>query len=1048
MSTSPLSARLKQIDEENTKLEITKQHIKSSDTTWYDSDDIANLLKLLNSGSEVQIASAIPFTTTDNKIQKNIIGGVLNSTASPTIIFPINATTNIGVNGGTHWILGVYYKNDRKLAIFDPYGKTPITGKIKKFFQTIIPDVEIGINQQTFQTDGHSCGPIFIEIANRIAFDPENDDGILDEQTINHLREKHINMINEKIERNNQEKTSLLAQSSQNRPEIDDTNQAFSDDDMASVIESVVEDELANEFDYNSEDENHIYENNLYEIPLYEIPLDDENDLNLNRATEDKESGYSSDSGSEHVKANSDTKKTTHELSINSQKLLYESIKKNNRNLFQEVLKAGINPTTNSLLIAIAYKRTEMAQILIKNGAKLDDKAIRNIYLNLYPDIQFSDKAIAQLPLFIQLQKEVATSNSATQMQTNTFNSLSLHLAAEKGLLTPTKYLLRERTRQINEASIKDKDRILDVINYQDPKHGYATALHLAAKNGHTKIVKELLENSANPAFEDSHGNTALHLAAKNNHADIVNLLFQYGAKLLVKNKKGNTPLTLAVKNNRLEMVKQLLNKNVHYRSSFAEGANQLHLAIQNKNIDMVALLLEYNAKPNDEDHKALMTLVVENNRKDILEGLFSAKILLSKDNLNHALRLAATLNRSPIAELLIYHGANISTQDQEGNTPLHLAIHKNNPQIVPKLLKYCGKTDLLVKNKKGEIPLTLAIKNNRLEMVKQLLNKKAHLYSSAEDGANQLCVAIQNENPDMVELLLKNDAKPYMNDYSKLLALEIKYNRIDTLKNLLKNHKLTDIHLNDALHLAVAHNRLAITKLLLSYGAKISAPDQQNNTPLHTAVEHKKHNMVAYLVKHSSQDLFSFNSQGYSPFHLAILNGNERLAKQLNQAQAEYTRHFTYRLKLFFGQKPVPDLMYHLSKQGDTVLHLAAYSGNQSLFDSLHQFIEANDPQFLQRRNDEGFSAQEVMQEIQENQAQIISNSSVVIASNPVTPDEEQEPHPSDAQPKTIVSLGINQGLTLFNNKTQSGTLGNSSKGNQADADTQADNGLYAMRL
>ncbi|KAF5345969.1 hypothetical protein D9756_010931 [Leucocoprinus leucothites] len=51
------------------------------------------------------------------------------------------------------------------------------------------------------------------------------------------------------------------------------------------------------------------------------------------------------------------------------------------------------------------------------------------------------------------------------------------------------------------------------------------TALHLAARNGHTEIVKVLAELKADLNLQDKYGETALHLATKNIHAEIAKFL-------------------------------------------------------------------------------------------------------------------------------------------------------------------------------------------------------------------------------------------------------------------------------------------------------------------------------------------------------------------------------------------------------------------------------------------------------------------------------------------------------------------------------------------
>lgn len=60
--------------------------------------------------------------------------------------------------------------------------------------------------------------------------------------------------------------------------------------------------------------------------------------------------------------------------------------------------------------------------------------------------------------------------------------------------------------------------------NTPDPKRG-TTALHLAAMYGYIDCLDVLLEVGADPAHQDTNGNTPLDLAIRNNHLNAAQLL-------------------------------------------------------------------------------------------------------------------------------------------------------------------------------------------------------------------------------------------------------------------------------------------------------------------------------------------------------------------------------------------------------------------------------------------------------------------------------------------------------------------------------------------
>merc|ERR1712117_356660 len=69
------------------------------------------------------------------------------------------------------------------------------------------------------------------------------------------------------------------------------------------------------------------------------------------------------------------------------------------------------------------------------------------------------------------------------------------------------------------------------------------TAIWWAACNGHTKIVKALVEAGANPDPERTDVRRPLHLAANHGHAEVVQALVASGHPLDVQDHKGRTAL-------------------------------------------------------------------------------------------------------------------------------------------------------------------------------------------------------------------------------------------------------------------------------------------------------------------------------------------------------------------------------------------------------------------------------------------------------------------------------------------------------------------------
>ncbi|XP_022778482.1 26S proteasome non-ATPase regulatory subunit 10-like isoform X1 [Stylophora pistillata] len=84
-------------------------------------------------------------------------------------------------------------------------------------------------------------------------------------------------------------------------------------------------------------------------------------------------------------------------------------------------------------------------------------------------------------------------------------------------------------------------------VDVQD-KTSAATPLHRAASQGHSKIVKLLLNHNASCNIQDAEGNTALHMACEEDRAEIAVTLVENGASLYIENKMNMPPVELANK--------------------------------------------------------------------------------------------------------------------------------------------------------------------------------------------------------------------------------------------------------------------------------------------------------------------------------------------------------------------------------------------------------------------------------------------------------------------------------------------------------------------
>lgn len=413
------------------------------------------------------------------------------------------------------------------------------------------------------------------------------------------------------------------------------------------------------------------------------------------------------------------------------------------------------------------------------------------------------------------------------------------------------------------------------------------TALCVAADSGKAAFVKLLLESGANPDKADEKvtmdgGATPLALAASKGHEEAVRLLLEAGAKPSLPSKYKETPLEVAVFGGFPSIVEGLL----------AAGAG----------ID----------EPTGFDRKTALMVACEHREKAIFDLLLSHGASLTSQcrKGKTALHYGAGFPNGPagkshITKVLLAKGASVQAKDKSGETPIFGAARWEDSAIMSLLLE--AGADPNITNKSGDTALLAACRYNTHPGVVRLLVKS---------GANaEVC---GKGKATALHLLCKKDALP-ADGVAALIEAQVNVGAKDEQGNTplhdlfvglgegeSKEEKaLLLIFANSPtaslLHGAARSCTVKVCLALIENGALIDEEDDWKRTALHWVAHDGKLPTVDFLLARGA-NVNAVDDKGNTPLHLACRQRHLDVCKLLLRAGAKLNeKNFRGRPPLFY---------------------------------------------------------------------------------------------------------------------------------------------------
>jgi ankyrin repeat protein len=184
------------------------------------------------------------------------------------------------------------------------------------------------------------------------------------------------------------------------------------------------------------------------------------------------------------------------------------------------------------------------------------------------------------------------------------------------------------------------------------------------------------------------------------------------------------------------------------------------------------------------------------------------------------------------VQRLLRDHPNCLHERDSVNNTPLHVAVYQENPEIVDLLL--ATGADVNAKGTNGDTPLHVAVTNDSAELVNQLVRAGAMLGSRNDLGRTPLTAAAHS-SLEIVEILRKLGSEVD-------LVSAVRLGHVDAVREALDRAgadvNCLSVHPDDLIEAAVATGSEDMLRLLLQRGLSPNPSKPGKRSPLFSAVE------------------------------------------------------------------------------------------------------------------------------------------------------------------------------------------------------------------
>jgi len=270
----------------------------------------------------------------------------------------------------------------------------------------------------------------------------------------------------------------------------------------------------------------------------------------------------------------------------------------------------------------------------------------------------------------------------------------------------------------------------------------------------------------------------------------------------------------------------------------------------------------------SDFDKRSITIYYSDHGEAELVEKIISTGMSVNiffKGNT--PLNAAAIRGHLDTVKMLIEHGATLDLADQDKDTPLKNAARNGHIDVVRYLIKQCA--DVNAFGRHQTTPLTSAAYNGHKEIIELLLEHGADLtHETTKNHWGLLHYAAYHGHIDVAKFLIDkgiNLNKESQDDWTAL-EMAVTENYPDVLKLLLD----AGASQGKALYRFAKQGSLKRVKLLVESGGDINIPEPEyGTTPLTIAIKIGYTEIAYYLLEHGA-DVNSMNLKKWTPAHFA----------------------------------------------------------------------------------------------------------------------------------------------------------------------------------